>query len=141
MVSAKGLYKLISSQLILSKGWLFALGFADSRNTLCWFQLTLRYTSISTKARWDFLKLPSSCDHFCGEVLTNLLIVRALIQYEATFGGMSFVACWFHIVETCSLYICSSPCHYLWEQLILLSLNLFFKPLFKVVVSKFLKIL
>ena len=31
---------------------------------MCWFQLTLRYTSISTNARWDFLKLIGSRDLF-----------------------------------------------------------------------------
>jgi hypothetical protein len=33
---------------------------------------------------------------------------------------------WGHIVETCSLPICLSLCDYLWEKLILLSLDLFF---------------
>jgi hypothetical protein len=65
-----------------------------------------------------------------GEVLANLLIVRALTQYEGAFGGMSFVAFRGHIVETCSLPICLSLCDYLWEQLILSSLNLFCKPNF-----------
>ena len=52
----KGLKKLISWWLILSKEWLFVLASSDSRSTLCWFQRTLRYTSISKNARWYFLK-------------------------------------------------------------------------------------
>ena len=43
---------------------------------------------------------------------------------------MSFVAFRGHIVETCSLPICFSLCDYSWEQLILVSLNLFCKPNF-----------
>ena len=46
------------------------------------------------------------------------------------FGGMSFVAFRGHIVKTCSLPKCLSLCDYLWEQLILSSLNLFCKPNF-----------
>ncbi len=46
------------------------------------------------------------------------------------FGGMSFVAFRGHIVKTCSLPICLSLCDYLWEQLILVSMNLFCKPSF-----------
>ena len=66
--------------------------------------------------------------HFFLEILVNLLIVRALIQYEGAFGGMSFVAFRGHIVETCSLPIRLSLQDYLWEQLLLLSPNLFCKP-------------
>ena len=39
-------------------------------------------------------------------------------QHEGAFGGISFVACRGHIVETCSLSICLSLCDYLWEHLI-----------------------
>ena len=46
------------------------------------------------------------------------------------FGGMSFVAFRGHIVKTCSLPKCLSLCDYLWEQLILSSLDLFCKPNF-----------
>jgi len=58
------------------------------------------------------------------------MIVRALIQCEGAFGGMSLVAFRGLIVEPCSLPICLSLCDYLWEQLILLSLNLFCKLYF-----------
>ena len=52
----KSLYKPISCWLILSKGLLFILASAESKSTLCWFQLTLRYMSISKNARWDYMK-------------------------------------------------------------------------------------
>ena len=55
-VYVNDLYKLISCWLILITRWLFIIASADSRSTLCRFQLTLRYNSISKNARWDFLK-------------------------------------------------------------------------------------
>ena len=48
--------------LILWKGWIFVLVSADSRSTLCSFQLTLRYISIS-KNRREFLNSLASV-HF-----------------------------------------------------------------------------
>ena len=50
------------------------------------------------------------------KVIVNLLKVRAFIQYEGAFGGMSFVAFRGHIVETCSRPICLSLCDYLWDR-------------------------
>ena len=55
------------------------------------------------------------------------------------FGGMSFLAFRGHIVKTCSLPKCLSLCDYLWEQLILSSLNLFCKPNFSNCSNAFVK--
>ena len=127
-VSVKGLYKLISWWLNLLKRWLFVLASAHYRSALCWFQLTLRYTSISTNViRWDVLKLTGSRG-ILWEILAKLLIVRDLVHYERALGNKYFVAFRSHVVETWSLPICSSLCYYLWEQLIFLSLDLFCKP-------------
>jgi hypothetical protein len=71
-VSAEGLYK---SDLMLDnhvKGWLIVLASANPRNTLCRFHLTLRYTSISTDARWAIIKLAGSREIF-GEIITKPL--------------------------------------------------------------------
>ena len=56
-----------------------------------------------------------------------MLIVRSLIQHEGACDGLSSVAFRGHLVETCSLPICLSLCGYLWEQLIIISLDLFCK--------------
>ena len=52
---------------------------------------------------------------------------------------MSFVEFRDHIVETCSLPISLSLCDYLWDQLILSSLNLFCKPKFCQLLKRFVK--
>ncbi len=93
---------------------------------LCWFQLTLRYTSISKMAGENFWKSLASVIFF-WEVLAKLLIVRALLQYEGACCGMSFVVFRGHSAETCPLPIYLSLCENLLEQLMLLSLNPFCK--------------